>query len=119
MTAYLFAMTTLLITVVAQVALRWRALEHGPAAGGDRWRYMLTMYTDPVVLACLAGGVVASMTYALAIERLPLSVAYPVMALAFVLVPLFGRLLFNDPLSLAQWVGMALIIAGVALTARG
>jgi multidrug transporter EmrE-like cation transporter len=118
MSAYLFALITLTITSVAQIVMRWRALEHGPGSGGDRWRYVLTMYTDPLVLACLGGAVVASVTYALALERLPLSVAYPMMALGFVVVPLLGRALFNDPLSKAQWLGMALIVAGVALTAR-
>lgn len=118
MTAYLFALITLLITAGAQIVMRWRALEHGPGAGGDRWRYLLTMYTDPFVVASLASAVLASVTYALALERLPLSIAYPIMALGFVIVPLLGRVLFGDPLSATQWVGMGLIVVGVALTAR-
>lgn len=113
MLPYALAFGTMAITAAGQVVMRWRALEHGGAP--DRWRYLLSMYTDPWVLGCLVSAVLASLLYAMALQRLPVSVAYPIMALSFVAVPLAGRWLFGDGLVPAQWLGMALIVAGVVL----
>lgn len=52
------------------------------------------------------------------LQTVPLSRAYPFMALAFVLVPLLAVLLFRETLSLTYMIGAALIVAGVVVTAR-
>jgi multidrug transporter EmrE-like cation transporter len=44
-----------------------------------------------------------------------LSLAYSSIALVFVFVPLFGSILFNEPLSIKFFIGMTCIVAGVWL----
>ena len=48
----------------------------------------------------------------------PLSRAYPFAALAFVLTPLLGGLLFGEPLSARLVAGIAAIACGLLLVAR-
>jgi multidrug transporter EmrE-like cation transporter len=47
------------------------------------------------------------------LTRVPLSLAYPVVALGMILVPIIGWYFFGERLSVAYWIGSALIIAGM------
>lgn len=51
-----------------------------------------------------------------ALRSLPLRVAYPVSAVAFVLVPILGHFVLDEPLTLRSLVGAAVIVAGVAIS---
>ena len=54
-----------------------------------------------------------------ALEKLPVSAAYPVLAgLGFCLLAIFSSLIFNERLSLTQWSGVALILAGIIVVSR-
>ena len=50
-----------------------------------------------------------------ALRMLPLSVAFPIGSLCFVLVALFSRLILKERVSISRWIGVALILIGVAL----
>ncbi|CAB3804026.1 EamA family transporter [Pararobbsia alpina] len=66
----------------------------------------------------IAGAVyfVATVLWIYVLRFAPLSVAYPFMALAFVLVPIASRLVFGDHLRPMQMFGALVIMGGVALT---
>ncbi|KFK94761.1 MULTISPECIES: 4-amino-4-deoxy-L-arabinose-phosphoundecaprenol flippase subunit ArnE [unclassified Serratia (in: enterobacteria)] len=49
------------------------------------------------------------------LQRLPLSVAYPMLSLNFVLVTLAARLLFDEPTTPRHWCGVAAIMLGILL----
>ena len=51
------------------------------------------------------------------LSRVPLSRAFPCIALTFVVVPALEALVFGAKLTPLYWVGVALIAAGVSLTA--
>lgn len=118
MDKYLFIALTLVLTVYAQLIVKARSFLHAvPHPGAGRLDYLIAMYTDPAVLSGFAAGVIASVTWALALEKAGLGFAYPFMALSFVLVPLGARALFGEAVSPLQLVGLALIVAGVAVNA--
>ncbi|GAC1347697.1 MAG: hypothetical protein NVSMB18_33520 [Acetobacteraceae bacterium] len=117
MSRYAFIAATVALTVYAQLMIKWRALAHAGTKPGDRMGYLMAMYTDPGVLSGLACALGASVLWALAIERTPLTIAYPFMAVSFALVPLASVLLFREGLSGSQVLGILLIIAGVGLSA--
>ena len=64
----------------------------------------------------LMGG--ATLFWVALLRSAPLSRIYPVMAFSFMLVPLGALVFFREHVTLQYWVGVALIVAGVALTAR-
>jgi drug/metabolite transporter (DMT)-like permease len=51
----------------------------------------------------------------LAMTRLPISIAYPMMSLTYPLVIVVSWLLLGETLSLWRVVGVAFILAGIAL----
>jgi drug/metabolite transporter (DMT)-like permease len=53
------------------------------------------------------------------LSRSELGKVYPLMALAFVLVPVATYFLFNERFSMTYMIGIALIVGGIILTAQG
>jgi drug/metabolite transporter (DMT)-like permease len=51
----------------------------------------------------------------MAISRLDLSFAYPLLALAFAINPLLARPLLGESIPLERWVGILVIWIGVAI----
>ena len=109
---------TLGLSLYGQLIMKWRAEVHGIAASGEsRISYLIGMLTDPWVLTGLAGAFFASIAYMLAIDKLSLSYAYPLMALSFVLVPFGAVICFGERIPPLQLGGLLLIITGVTLSA--
>jgi len=109
---------TLGLTVYGQLIMKARALAHASdKGGGSKFDYLLAMYTDIGVLSGLGAAVLASVCWALALEKAGLGFAYPFMALSFIIVPLATRVLFQEVLSPVQFVGLLLIAIGVAMNA--
>jgi drug/metabolite transporter (DMT)-like permease len=79
--------------------------------------YLVQMFTDIGVISALGAAVLAGACWMLAIARLDVGFAYPFMALSFVLVPIGSKLLFGETLPVVQIFALALIIAGVTLSA--
>lgn len=67
-------------------------------------------------LACYGINVIL---FAKALEKLPVSVAYPVLAGAsLALISLVAAMLFHEKLASIHWFGAALIVAGIILITR-
>ncbi len=66
----------------------------------------------------LAAYGLSAMLWLVVLSRLPLSQAYPIIALGYVAIVLISRVAFNEPLSLAKLGGVLLIVAGVWLVHR-
>lgn len=65
-----------------------------------------------LAMACLGA---ALLLWLLVLQRLPVGLAYPMLSLNFVLVTLAARLLFGEHVDARHWLGIALIVGGVAL----
>ena len=115
MERYVYIALTLALTTYGQIVIKSRAIQL--TAGGDKMRYLTAMFTDPLVISGLAAAIVASVCWALAIEKTDLGLAYPFMALSFVIIPLTAALLFGDSISALQMVGLTMIVGGVAINA--
>lgn len=58
--------------------------------------------------------------FAKALDRLPVSAAYPVLAASgFALLALVSAFVFGERLSISQYAGLAVTLGGIALIARG
>lgn len=80
------------------------------ADGFERW---------PVALPFIAMAYMALLTrgllWVVVLRRLALSVAYPVIALSYVLILGASRLIYGEPIGALKAAGAALIIAGVTV----
>lgn len=62
---------------------------------------------------------ISAVFWLIVLSRVPLSVAYPVVAVGYIIVVLYSRFVFNEQVKWIAWVGLAFIVVGVAITAQG
>lgn len=105
----LFATTGLL--ALGQVLFKVTA-GHDPS---DTWAFLFS----PIFLAALVVYGVATLCWILALRQFPLTVAYPMQALAIVIVLIIGVMVFKENLRPLQWAGAAAILAGLVTLALG
>ena len=118
MRSTLLVFAVLGFTVYGQLVIKARAAIHAAQAGArGKLQYLALMFGDIWVLSALAAAVAAVVFWMLAIQRLELGYAYPFIALSFVLVPIGATAFFGEPLPAARLLGIALIIAGVTMSA--
>lgn len=118
MDKWVWIAATLGLSLYGQLVTKWRSGFHAQqVVTTDRTAYLLGMLTDVWVLSGLAGAFLASITYMLAIEKLGLAYAYPLMAFSFILVPIGAVIFFGERIPPMQMAGLALIVVGVTLSA--
>lgn len=66
---------------------------------------------------CLYGA--TSVAWVWVLQKIELGRVYPLMALAFVLVPLGSHLIFGERFQPQYFVGVAMIMAGIIIAVRG
>lgn len=116
----LFVLATVLLTVYAQIILKWRIGVHGdlPDALSPRAVYLAQLFFDPYVLSGLVAGIVAALFWMMALTSLELSYAYPLTSLSFVLVFVLATVIFGESISVWKVIGLVLVVAGIVVTSR-
>jgi len=79
---------------------------------------LLRMFTNLYVLLGLGCYALSTVAYLTALSNLPLSFAYPMVGLGYVIVVFLSWILLKEPVSLARWVGVLLICGGAFLIGR-
>lgn len=87
----------------------------GVARTDRRPQWLLAVLTEPLVWAGVGLWVVESIAWVLVLQKLPLSVAYPLMTATYATVPLAGFLVLGERMSWRRIGGAVLIFVGVAL----
>ncbi|MEP6632908.1 MAG: EamA family transporter [Luteimonas sp.] len=112
---------TVLFTVYGQFAIKWQVMHSPPPPSGlpDILFYILRLLTSPLIVSGIAAAFLASVAWMLALTRLPLNHAYPMTTLALVIVVIGSVWIFGEPINALKLVGLALIVAGVAIGSQG
>lgn len=74
---------------------------------------------EPHILGGLACYVVSVVVWILALSRVNVSIAYPVLSLGYVVVAVASWFLFGETLNALRIAGIVVIIVGVYLVTRG
>lgn len=120
-TSYVMVLLTVLMTVYAQLVLKWRVLLAGlpPHDFAGKLRFYAALLLNPWVLSTFAAAFIAAICWLTAMMRLDINKAYPFMALNFVLVGLLAVPLFGESMSWPKIGGLALVVMGLVLTSQG
>ena len=78
----------------------------------------IRLATSAPILAGMACYVVGLVVWILALSRVPVSVAYPMISVGYIVNALGAWLLFGESLTAQKLVGIGFIIVGVWLVAR-
>jgi multidrug transporter EmrE-like cation transporter len=73
---------------------------------------------SPPILAGLACYVVSVVVWILALSRVPVSVAYPMLSIGYIVNALAAWWLFGESLGMQKLLGIGFIVIGVFLVAR-
>lgn len=74
--------------------------------------------TSPPILAGLACYVVSVVVWILALSRVPVSIAYPMLSVGYIVNALAAWMLFGESLTAQKLAGIGFIVVGVWLVAR-
>lgn len=120
MPAGVYVAVTVLLTVYGQIIVKWQVDEAGsvPDTTIGKLHYALSLFAQPWVLTALLAAAIAAGSWMLALTRLDLSVAYPFVALSFVLVLIASAVFFNEALTTPKVAGIVLVVAGLILGSR-
>ena len=103
--SYAALAAAILIGVAGQLLLKT-----GAERAGDG---VLAQFLSGYTIAGLAAYAVGAICYIVAIKRIPVSIAFPSVALSYVLVAIAAHLLWNEALGWQQFAGIGLIAAGI------
>jgi multidrug transporter EmrE-like cation transporter len=112
-----YVTATILCTVAGQLIIKWQssAVASPPGDKAAIQAYLVEMLTRPWVLFAYVLAFLGSTFWMLALSRLPLSIAYPFMSLAFPLAMLGSATFFGEPVSWQLVAGLVLVMLGLTL----
>ena len=105
--------------VAGQTALKLGLSQPGAAEGVNSLASLITtIFTSPLVLLGLGLYALGALAWIAVLSRMDLSLAYPFLALNFVLVALVSKFFLGETIPAMRWAGIAVICAGILLVAR-
>jgi small multidrug resistance pump len=107
MTAYYLSLAAgILLGIAAQLLLKVGATGDGN---------LIAQLLRPQTMVGLGLYGLAAFFYIFALRKIPVTVAFPSVALSYAAIAVLGYLVLREPLSMVQIAGIALIMAGVVL----
>lgn len=117
---YLWALCSVLLVSGAQLAMKWAVMQFPPATFElafvsavlfENWAGLLTLFCG------LLGYAMSMVCWYLALCRIPLSKAYPLLSLSYILVWAAAIVLpwLNEPFSTLKLAGVGVIFIGLLL----
>ncbi len=79
--------------------------------------YYVRLFTTPIVLLGFFMYGLSSLVWLFILSKLPLSLAYPLVSMGYVLVVFFSWLLLREHVNVTRMIGVGVICLGVALLA--
>jgi undecaprenyl phosphate-alpha-L-ara4N flippase subunit ArnE len=104
--SYACLTVAILLGIAGQIVLKSAAI-----GAPSLWAQLISPFT--VAGLAIYGG--AAIAYVVALNKIPVSIAFPSVAASYAIVAVLAHLLWNEPLGWPQWGGIALIGAGIVL----
>jgi multidrug transporter EmrE-like cation transporter len=118
--AFAFLLTGVLLNAGAQLLLKAGTNVLGVITlTRDNWWDMLwKMGTQGHFVAGVACYMVSLLVWIMGLSRVPVSVAYPMLSLGYVINAVAAYYLFGESVTATRWLGIGCIVLGVWLVAR-
>lgn len=115
-------MVNVILTAAGQVLLKAGMVSASVQAGMARSDWVpkgMAIACQPLIWAGLLAYGASLLLWLIVLARIPISSAYPFVALSIALTSVAGALLFHDSFSSTKLFGTLLILLGVAALSRG
>ena len=107
--SFAFILTGVLLNAGAQLLLK---------AGTNARPLGLELAIEPHIMGGLACYVVSVVLWVVALSKVPVSIAYPMLSIGYIVNAIAAHYLFGETLSSMRIAGIGVIIVGVFLVAR-
>src|SRR6266850_2036118 len=107
--SFSFILTGVLLNAAAQLLLK---------AGTNAVPLGLRLAIEPHILGGLACYVVSVVVWVIALSRVPVSMAYPMLSIGYVVNAIAAYYLFGEAMSVFRITGIFVIIAGVYMVSQ-
>jgi multidrug transporter EmrE-like cation transporter len=113
-------LTGVMLNAAAQLLLKAgaRAISGVAFNLANAWTLAERIAFNPPILLGLALYAISVVFWILALSRVDVSIAYPMLSIGYIVSALAGWLLFSESVGPARVAGIVVIIAGVWLVAR-
>ena len=120
LTAFAFLFAGVLLNAAAQLLLKAGTNVLGVLTlARDTWPDTLVqMATQRYFVLGAACYVLSLFVWILGLSRVPVSIAYPLLSLGYILNAVAAHYLFGESVTLLRWLGIGFIVIGVWLVAR-
>jgi len=120
LTAFAFLLSGVLLNAAAQLFLKAGTNALGVITlTRDNWAEMLArMGTQGHFITGAALYGLSLIVWILGLSRVPVSVAYPLLSLGYVVNAIAAHYLFGEAVTVTRWLGIGFIVLGVWLVAR-
>ena len=118
--AFAFLFAGVLLNAAAQLLLKGGTNRLGiiTLTAGNWPATLWRMGTEVFFVAGIACYVVSVFVWILGLSRVPVSIAYPLLSLGYVVNAIAAHYLFGEAVTAQRWLGIGFIIVGVWLVAR-
>jgi len=119
-TAFALLMAGVLLNAGAQLLLKAGTNELGVITlTRDGWPdTLMRMATQGHFVVGAACYVLSLFVWILGLSRVPVSVAYPLLSVGYIVNAIAAHYLFGEAVTLTRWLGIGFIVVGVFLVAR-
>ena len=118
MVNYLILSISILLAVIGQLLMKKGMLEFGTFPVSQLLFKIIPMFMNPYVFLGFACFGISSIFWLVVLSRLPLSLVYPMVSVAYILVAFASMIFFKEQVSVVRWLGISIIIVGVFLISR-
>ena len=118
--AFAFLMTGVLLNAAAQLLLKAGTNVLGVITlSRDAWAdTLMRMATQGYFMLGAACYVVSLFVWILGLSRVPVSIAYPLLSVGYIVNAIAAQYLFGETVTATRWLGIGCIVVGVALVSR-
>jgi multidrug transporter EmrE-like cation transporter len=117
----LLVLISVLLSASSQVILKLGmirpSMQLALASNGGPLLVAHAILTSPLILCGMGFFGLSAVVWLFVLAKVPLSSAYPFVALGIAITVIAGRVIFAEGISLMKFVGVALVIAGVLTVA--
>jgi len=118
MTNYLLLVVSISLAIAGQLFMKQGMMMFGKFPVKELIIKMVPMLLQPYVFTGILCFAVSSVFWLVVLSRIDLSLAYPLVSVAYVVTALFSYYFFGENVSFIRWLGILTICLGVFLVSR-
>lgn len=118
MVNFLLLFISISLAIVGQLLMKQGMMIFGTFPVTQLLSKMIPMVFQPYVFLGILCFAVSSIFWLVVLSRIDLSMAYPMVSIAYIVTAIFSYYIFKENVTLIRWIGIITICFGVFLISR-